>query len=59
MNNSNSFVNDEKVTVTVTLHGEYAALLLDACKRSKRSRRGEVSIRLEDHLLKNKDFIIS
>lgn len=52
-------LNDEKVKVTITLNGKHAELLLNACKRAKRSRRGEATIRLEDHLTKNKDFIIS
>lgn len=51
-----SHLNEDKVTVTITLKGEYAQKLIKAQTKAKRSRRNEVIIRLEDHLRKNPNF---
>lgn len=55
----NSFPNEDNVTVTITLKGKHAKNLLNACARSKRSRRSEVTTRIEDHLINYRNFIVS
>ena len=42
--------NEEKVTVQVTLEGEYAKKFLASVKSSDRSQRGEARIRLQNSL---------
>lgn len=51
-------LNEQKITVSIVLYGEHAKKLLDACKRSRRSRRCEVTMRIEDHLCTQKDLIV-
>lgn len=54
-----SFPNENNITVTITLKGKHAENLLNACTRSKRSRRSEITTRIEDHLINNKNFIVN
>lgn len=52
-------LNEEKITVSIVLYGAHAKKLLEACKRSRRSRRCEVTMRIEDHLESQKDLIVT
>lgn len=49
-------VNKNHSRITILLEGEYHDKLVSSCKRSVRSKRAEIQLRIQDSLLRFHDL---